>query len=293
MSLGGRGDGRGDCGRTRGLLDRAIRGEITPDDRDHASTCASCGPVVQRTARFDAELSRAARSLITEELPRNILDPSLDGRAGVPRVVGRQSVTGLSTAVAVIAVLLVAGAVAIGPLGPATSPTPSVVVKPTKSPGPLFKTTSEIIAHVVDLEYSCNDGFALPTSGPSAGLASQESAVCTAPDGLDVATAAIVIGESAEAKVVTVWLKADLLGEDSPSSRDAVARQLSKLADIAIKGEYESIGAMEVILGRLTRLQPGEVTRTEVGSARFELAHLDRETFSVRIDTIVSASPEP
>lgn len=290
MSLDGR---DADCRRTRGLLERAVRGAITAEDREHAPTCVTCGPVVLRSARFDAELGRAARSLITEELPRDILDPSLGGRAGIPGVVGRRAVPGLSTAIAVIALTLIASAVAIGPLGPAASPTPSVVVKPTKSPGPLFKTTTEIVAHMVALEYTCNDGFALPTSGPSAGLATQESTVCTAPDGLDVAAAAIVVGESAAAKVVTVWLKADILDKDSPSARDAVARQLSKLASIAIKGEYESIGATEIILGRISRLQIGERTTAEVGSASLELIRQDIETFSVRIDLIPSESPAP
>ena len=67
----------------RRLVDRVVEDRVTADDRAHAATCESCGPVLSRAMRFDDELRRSARGLVTEQLPYGVLDPDL-----APRLVG-------------------------------------------------------------------------------------------------------------------------------------------------------------------------------------------------------------
>ena len=68
---------RHDCSRTRGMSDRLVSGVVRDDDRRHAATCPSCGPVFTRAARFEDELEKSAQQMIAEDLPRGILDPGI------------------------------------------------------------------------------------------------------------------------------------------------------------------------------------------------------------------------
>ena len=74
------------CDRTARLVDRVIDDKVSADDRAHAATCESCGPVLSRAFRFDDELRRTTRGLVTEQLPYGVLDAELAPRnvAGVP-----------------------------------------------------------------------------------------------------------------------------------------------------------------------------------------------------------------
>lgn len=208
-----------------------------PDDRDPGQ-------------RFDEALRRATRSLVVEELPRGILDPGVGSAAGVPgsldgRVRARRSLPGLAGASAAVAVLLLATAVALGPDGPfgpgsSTSTTaPSLITTSPPSPSPVpsavtLRPTAEIVADMERLEYACEEGNPVESLGPGPDPVAREAAVCIAPEDLGPFMAAVIVGETAEGWVVQVDAKANLVGEDTPAAREAVAAALAKAGAIAV-----------------------------------------------------------
>jgi hypothetical protein len=283
-----------DCGRTAGLIDRLVAETVTAEDREHAATCPSCGPVLARAARFDAELGRAARSLIVEELPRDILDPALDGGAAVPRVRPRRALPGLGSLAATIAILLVATAVALVPGGPDPSGTPGATQDPigdesppasvgptigpieslpsSPRPGTVFRRTTEIVLQAVDLGYRCNDGGMLKSMEPGPSTPVRESAVCSSPEDTSSYSAVIIVGESAANEVVAVWIKAIIHGEDGTPVRDNVAIAVARLAQLALASTDAGLLASEFVLGHLPGLDPGTpAVRGDAGYARLTL----------------------
>ena len=230
---GGRDDGgaRGvtDCRRTGGLRDRAVAGTLTPEDAVHAASCAECGPVLARAARFEDELRRAARGLITEELPRGILDPGL-APVNESSWQPRRAASGLATAVAAVVVLLLATVVALVPGAPPqpTEPAPSVLGSPAKSPGPPgFRPTSLIRANLAKIDYTCNDGQSLPSVGSGPDAVVREAAVCMAPGDIGPLIAAVIVGEASRGAVIEVVVKSDIMGVDTPGEPGAGRRRRS------------------------------------------------------------------
>lgn len=191
-------------------------------------------------ARFDAELRRAARSLIREELPREILDPVAVGSAGLPgRVTARRALPGFAGAGAAVVVLLLATAVALAPgsphptLGtPQASQSLGMQISPEISTLPLFRATSSILMDLSALEYRCNDGRVVESPKPEPDAVVKESAICTAPDSAGPLSAALIIGEAKGGRIVVVTIKADIVGDDTPAARDAVAETLGKAASV-------------------------------------------------------------
>jgi hypothetical protein len=271
-----------DCRRTQGLIDRVVDGTVTPDDRAHAAGCSSCGPVLDRAARFDDELRRTAQRLVVEDLPRGILDPTLESQLeGARRT--RAFLPGFATAFAAVTILILATAVSLVPGG--FMPTPSPL--PSKAAGPPFRTTLAIVADAVELEYRCNDGLPLATSGPGAGLAVRESAVCTAPRDIGPFMAAIIVGESAAGEVVTVSLKANLIGPDNATNRASVAAALAKLAALAYKDAADGLAAGDFVVARLPNLEPpvGEAT-TAIGGVHIRVEHLDDGAWIISMELL-------
>jgi hypothetical protein len=191
-------------------------------------------------ARFDEELRRAARSLIQEELPRNVLDPVAAGSAGLPgRVTTRRALPGFAGAGAAVIVLLLATAVALAPGSPhPTLGTPQATqslgmqLSPEPSTLPIFRATSSILADLSALEYRCNDGGVIESPKPEADAVIKESAVCTAPDSAGPLSAALIIGEAKGGRVVVITIKADIVGDDTPAARGAVAETLGTAASV-------------------------------------------------------------
>jgi hypothetical protein len=199
--------------------------------------------------RFDAELRRAARALVIEDLPRGVLDQGLspDGLGGVRARRPFPAYAGFAAAV----ILLLATAIALVPGGlspaspsPSTGPTTPSAQPATPSPTPTgpavvgnFRSTSEIRADLERLGYLCKVGSPLLPTGPSPSAVALEGAICEAPEGDGTYMAAVIVGEAKDGRVVEVDVKADAVGEDTPAARDAIAQALAKAAAISVQGQ--------------------------------------------------------
>lgn len=278
-----------DCRRTAGLRDRIVAGSVAADDREHATTCASCGPLLARASRFDQELGRAARSLITEELPRDILDPAIDGARGLSGVRGRRPVPGLTALIAVIAILTIGTGVWLAPLSPPPSASPAESVKPTKHPGALFHPVQLILSRIGDLEYRCNDGNGDPLPSGGSGLKTTQAGICRAPADLGYQT--LVQVGSGDGRIAALLIEADLHSElgDVPIDLDDVAAHLSMLAQQAIVGTYEGLVVNEEIRGYIPSLQPGDRAASTKDGIAIEIVRIDTTRYIVRIEAL---SPE-
>ncbi len=207
--------------------------------------------------RFDDELRWAARRLVTEELPPGILDPHLVRAPVESGVRARRAVPGFATAVTAVALLVLGVAIGLAPGGPDPSASPLTTPAPSMAAGPVFRPTTEIVAHVVALGYSCNDGNPLPTGGAGAGLAVRESAVCTSPIEAGPFLAAIIVAESATREVGWVAFKADIVGEDTPAAREAIATTLDGLLARSMLDPGSRMAVGSFIRARLPGLGPG------------------------------------
>jgi hypothetical protein len=194
---------------------------------------------------------------VTEELPPGVLEPRLGGSAGASGVRTSRALTGFATATSGIALLIIALAIGLAPEGPGPSTSPLATPTASVLAGPTFRSTTEIVAQVAALGYSCDDGNPLPSGAAGTGLAVRESAVCTSPDGAGPFFVAIIVGESSAREVVWVAFKADIVGADTPSAREALAASLTGLVDrsMADSGSSEAVGSF--ILARLPSLEPG------------------------------------
>lgn len=202
-----------------------------------------------RDQRFDEELRRTARSLVTEELPRGVLDPDVGASLGLRErpsaggaVRARRSLPGFAGMAGALVVLLLATAVALAPgtpSGPGSSEEPSPTPVATPSPSPVattvtLRSTDAIVEDMIRLRYTCEDGSPVESLGPGPDPVARESAVCVAPADIGPFVAAVIVGETAEGWVVEVHAKADIVGDDTPVAREAVAGALAKAAAIAV-----------------------------------------------------------
>ena len=185
-------------------------------------------------ARFDAELGRAARALVTEPMPAGILDPA----AGPVGTFGaRRAIPGFATVAGALVVLVLVTAVAFVPRlpgGPGPSPTPTPSPTPSPNPTSLFRPTLALRLDFQTLGYTCQDGRPLATTGPGPDGVAREAAVCLAPAALGPFVGAVIVGESAAGLVVEVHAKADFTDGDTPAARDSVASMLAKAAAISV-----------------------------------------------------------
>ena len=259
------------CERTRGLIDRVVVDRVTPDDVGHAGSCASCGAVLSRAARFDDALRGAAEGLVAERLPYGVLDPDLAPRSVAPLPTVRRAAPGFASIFAAIAVVVVAAAVALVPggLGGGTQPpaTPPVT-------GPLFRPTVDIVRSLQAKDYSCIPGHSLPTTGPSAQAGEREGVVCLTPKEIESANASIIPVERGNGDVVEVTIKGSLFGTDTLTSRSELATVMGKLTfeSIADPTRAAEAGAfVERTLPQLKILPTGDDTETAFGGLRVEL----------------------
>ena len=221
------------CERTARLIDRVVDDRVTDADREHASTCLSCGPVLLKSAKFDGELSRVARGLVAERMPNGVLDddlaPAFAGR--IPPM--RHVAPGLASVLAAVVVLLVATSVALAPggLGGGTPP-------PTTGLGmsaPAFRPTVDLIAVLRDeLGYFCSAGHALPTSGPSARPGEREGVRCLSPKSIENAIANVIPVETGDGLTVEITVEGQLYGTDTVKSKNELAATLSMLTSLSL-----------------------------------------------------------
>lgn len=219
-------------------------------------------------ARFDAELSRAARALVSEELPRGVLDEAFaQGGGPLGNVRARRAMpayAGLATAL----VLLLAASVALLPGGtPPASPSPAPSAQPTGQPSPspsatrgtpgTFRTTAQIRADFERLGYACVRGNVLLPTGPSPSAPVLEGAVCTAPADAGPYIASVIVSEARDGSVVELAVKADLTGKDSTAAREAIAVPLAKAVAVAVSGQGTGDRVAAWVLGAAPLLGQG------------------------------------
>jgi hypothetical protein len=168
------------------------------------------------------------------------------------------------------------------PIGPSTGPSSGPSTGPVK---PTLAGTSSIVSAVNKLEYSCNDPQSLSTNGPSAGPPVRESVVCKSPKSAGPFLAAIIAGESSSGEVVIVWLKGSIEGSDRPSSRDALAIALARLAALSFGHEDDGRLASDFVLLQLRLMEPGSPAMTkDIPGARLTLERLDDGSYFVTIE---------
>jgi hypothetical protein len=220
----------------------------------------------RRTARFDRELRLAAQGLVGEELPRGVLDPAVAPRLGRPAPV-------LATLAAAVVILVVAVAIAGLPRGfggPGPGSSASVPASAAPSVAPAFRTTAEIRADLVTLRYSCIAGPALASIGPGADAIARQSAVCNAPADIGPLLAAVIVGESADGRVVEAHAKSDIVGADTPAARAAVAAVLGKdAAIIVVAGRGDAVAAW--VDAKLPVLEKNDATSTVIDGVALRL----------------------
>ena len=281
-----------DCSRTRGLIDRLVVGSVSEDDRRHASTCASCGPVLVRAERFDDELERSARHLIAEDLPRGILDPSLAELKVVPRMPGLAP--GATAGFAALAVILLVTVVGIRGIPPVLLPGPTSTGPPfaqgIEGPGESGLSDSELrsideltVALAGILDYECGAAAALPTPRPG-GEAVEASAICTAPPDAGPYTAAVTVDASETGAVIGVTITAEIVGAPTQRARDAVATALAKVTAQAFIGTGPGIRAANFVFGKASSLSgPAWAMGIPEGNVWVDLRWLAEGGYIVRL----------
>lgn len=227
-------------------------------------------------ARFDRELSRAVRRLVTEDLPRGILDAGLAPGAGLAGSVRGRRPVPVFAGVAVAIVLLLASAVALAPGGfPPASPTPLPTPSPASSAGPVkegaLRSTLEMRSDYLRLGYSCAAGSAFPSIGPGPSDPVREGLICTAPADAGPYISAVIVSEAADGRPVDVHVKADLTEDDSPAARAEIAVPLAKAAAISASGQAVGNTLAQWVLGAVKTLEPSGSARTELDGFSMQL----------------------
>jgi hypothetical protein len=271
------------CRRTPGLIDRLVAGRVTDEDRAHAASCGSCGPVLARAAAFDEDLRSSARGLVADELPRGILDQAIDGRAA--GVVSRRAAPSFAAILATVAILLTATVIALAPgggpepspsTGPSSSPLPSP--SPTSTGKPFverFKSTAAIVGQLGKLGYACNDGAPLESIGPGPDAVIKDAAVCAAPDTAGPYVLVVIVGEAANGKVVELGMNGDG-GGDTTENRTLLALGVAKVFALALldEGAGQNGGSWaKVHVAELERRQDAEVVLRDVSFEASRLAN--------------------
>ena len=217
--------------------------------------------------RFDRELGRAARGLVTEELPRGVLDASLAPGFGSPGVVrGRRSLPALA-GIAVALVLLAATAIALYPGGrpPVPTPPPSASPSPTAGVIARFRSTLDIRADFSRLHYACVTGSPLPSTDPSPSAPVREGAICTAPADAGPYTGVVIISEAADGNVVELHAKADVTGgADTTVDRSEIAKALAKAVAVAASGQAVANELADWVLATVPTIEPSLGAGTEI-----------------------------
>ena len=232
----------------------------------------------EQEARFDAELARAARALVTEDLPRGVLDHGLAPWGGLGGVRARRPLPAYAGLSAVLVVLL-ATAVALVPGGaPAATSTPvplaTIAPPPPSEPGAspasssvehgTFRSTAEIRADLERLRYACRVGNELLPTGPSPSAPIFEGAICEAPADAGPYIAAVIVLEAADGRPVELHVKANLTGEATEAARDEIAVPLAKAVAIAASGEGVGNELAAWVLEAVPLLAPSTANSTKL-----------------------------
>jgi hypothetical protein len=283
--------GRHDCPRTRGLIDRLVAGAPNDEDGRHAPTWPSCGPVLARAERFDDELRRTTRGLVSEDLPRGILDPRLAGVDGAAS--GRAVLPGFATALAAVAIAIVAVIVGVQPPKPGgdESQPPLQIEAPSsypskpagsKEPESMLVFSSSISRRLKDLGFSCG-GSQAPTAEPRPSAVARENG-CTGPVASPPNTATVTVGSASSGDVLAVTITAEVTGADDPESRGSLATSLSQLVELVFRSESAATDAGAFVIERLPGLDaPAPTAGLEIDGVHISLERLDAGLYVVSV----------
>ncbi len=263
-----------ECRRTLGLIDRIVAEALTPADREHASRCPDCGPVLARAARFDDALRRTARAMAVEELPRGMLDPAASGGlAGVrhgPTL--RRFSPGLTSAAAAVALLVLATGVALAPGGPGN---PSQSAPPVDSGFtstlPVFHPSAVIVAQLSELPYVCEAGNPLPTTRP--GQPEREGIICATRKEDTTMQSALITSEAGDGEVVMVTIKGELAGT-TLTATETLATAMAKLTYASIADPVDAPIAGDWVNAEVRKLRVlpgGDSVVRNIGDIRLTL----------------------
>jgi hypothetical protein len=283
------------CARSAGLIDRIVAERVTPGDRTHAEACATCGPLLARAARFDDELRRTARGLVSEDLPSGILDPAITGRA--PEVRTRREGPGFAGIFAAVAVLVLATGIALFP-GGLTLPTAGPDASgPASTPldtglhmsGPPLNRTPRIGGLLISAEWLCSGGRPLPSPPTDSGPVDHLGITCSSPKSSFATSVVIVTGESVDGEVVEVAMTGELLGSDIDSARKEIADYMSKATYLAIADEDAAGKAGEFVRKRLPELEllvTGDDIVETFGQVRVAIQRLADGNYLLRLQAL-------
>ena len=253
-------------------------------------------------ARFDAELARAARALVTEDLPRGVLDAGLSAEGGGAGAVRARRPMPAFAGIAATLVLLVVGAIALTPGGgPPASPTPPAgSTRPSAAPSPSpgatvmlpgsFRSTAEIRADFATLRYACQPGNELLPTGPSPSAMVMEGVICLSPADDGPYTAAVIVGEARDGRVVEIHVKADLTGVDNAAAREAIAVPMAKAAAIAAPGDGTGDALAAWVLQAAPLLTLNDSDSTKLGGFVLKVARASNGTYQLFMVEVPSPS---
>jgi hypothetical protein len=280
------------CSRADSLIDRIVEDRVTSGDRTHAEGCATCGPLLARAARFDDELRRTARGLVSEDLPKGILDPAVAGRA--PEVRVRREGPGFAGIFAAVAILVLATGIALFPggltgptAGPDASGAPaSPLETPLQMQGPPLHRTPRIGGLLISAEWLCSGGRPLPSPPGDSGPVDHLGITCSSPKSSFATSVVVVTGESVDNEVVEVAMTGELLGSDIDSARKEIADAMSKASYLAIADEDTAARAGEFVRKRLPGLQllvTGDEVVETFGQVRVSVQRLADGNYLVQL----------
>lgn len=220
-------------------------------------------------ATFDLELGRAARSLVSEPLPRGVLDhlAPVDSRRTSLRV-GASLV-----AAAVIAAtgLTLAWALVAPPTGPGR-------------PGPLQGPT-RIERELEGGGYTCQ-----LEPRPSLPVARPEALVCNAPATLHPVAGAIIVGEDASGSVASIKIKSGVLTTSNASLEATVEIVLERLIGTAF-ATSEDRAAARAWLRAAVPIAAGTDASTSIAGLRVVLERMSTGGYEILIGSAAEASP--
>ncbi len=243
-------------------------------------------------ARFDEELRRTARSLVSGQLPGDVLDEQVSSSLGLGlgvegSVAGRRPVPALAAFVGLAVVLVLSSAIAFGPRLPG-GPGPS----PTESPAPTiaaaFRTTAQIRADYLTLGYTCQAGQTIGPTSTGRDAIVRESAICLPRTDGEPYLAAVIVGESAAGQVVEVHAKADLVGADVAASRAALATLFAKAAAVVVlEGSGTPVGTWVEL--NLPALDANGSVSTTTGGVHLVMSRSATGSYTLRLTPAASS----
>ena len=227
----------------------------------------------RRAQSFEAALGRAARELVVEPLPVDVL--------GVPLPAGARTAptSRLPRAILLAAVLaaVVLASVAAGVLGPAAPPRP-----------PVLQPTTALTSALRSAGWTCSSNRS-PSVAParSSAVARPDAATCLLPATSHPLVAAVVVDEDAAGVTSGITIKADILGASSGALETRRADTLYLAIGLPFSGAADA-AAVRSWLRAQGSVQPGASVTTVIAGVPVKLGPLPGGGDLVEIGTVAT-----